>query len=85
MKIAIGFFEKKWPKVQTPKSHISPKWGAIFPEQNPFLSGSLGPSYAMIGWAKWAPQGGELKKVPRRHARKIGTPFSGEKNFHDFL
>jgi len=51
--------------------------GGDRPEQKPFLSGSLGPKSARVGWGTKAPEGGELDKVP--HPPKIWTQFSPKK------
>ena len=41
-------FEKKWAKVHTGQTPYLSKWGAIPPEQKPFLSGSLGRGWRNI-------------------------------------
>ena len=65
---------KSGPKCTPAKPHISPKWGAIPPEQKLFLSGSLGPKSTRVRWGKGAPQGGEIEKVPR--PQNFRSPFS---------
>jgi len=64
---------KSGPKCKPAKPHIFTKWGAIPPEQKPFLLESLGPKSAWVRWRTKAPQGGELDKVP--HPKKFELNF----------
>jgi len=74
--------KKCGPKCKPAKIHISPKWGAIPPEQKIFLSGSLGPNSPRVRRGKGAPKGANSKKC---HAPKNFEPHFLEKKSTDFF
>jgi len=81
-KFASQFSRKSGPKCKPAKIHISPKWGAIAPEQKVFLSGSLRPKSPRVTWGKGAPKGANSKKC---HAPKIFKPHFLENVQSDFF